>query len=313
MILRFFSVLYALVVLIACTHEKAPQYREYQTQNVIILVIDGPRYSETWGDPLRMNIPVRDSLSAYGVLLTNFRNQGATYTIPGHTAICTGNYQSIANDGSQLPDYPSFFQEWLKSTNDVNTKCCIVGSKDKLRVLSNCLYPDYQNQYRPFINCGVNGDGTGGYRADSITLEIALQALSANQPKLMLIAFKDPDYFGHQSDSVGYINAIRKTDQYVGMIWNYIQNSSNYKDKTTLIVTNDHGRHLEGIPGGYTSHGDNCEGCRHIEFFALSPDFKSNIALNTSYNQLDISATIKEMLHFPFNTGKGEVMVDLFK
>jgi hypothetical protein len=300
-------------VLIACTHDKAPPYKEYQTQNVIIVVVDGPRYSETWGDPSRINIPVRDSLSAYGVLLTNFRNEGVTFTIPGHTAICTGNYQSIVNDGSQLPDYPSIFQDWLKSTNDVNTKCCIVGSKDKLRVLSNCLYPDYQDRYRPFFNCGVNGDGTGGYRADSITLDRALYTLSANQPRLMLIAFKDPDYFGHQSDSIGYINAIRKTDQYLGVIWNYIQSSPNYKDRTTLIVTNDHGRHLDGVSNGYTSHGDNCEGCRHIELFALSPDFKCNMQLTTAYDQLDISATVKELLHFPFNTGKGEVMVDLFK
>jgi len=313
MILRFFSVLFAVWGLVACTHDKVPPYREYKTQNVIIIVVDGPRYSETWGDPSRINIPVRDSLSAYGVLLTNFTNQGITYTIPGHTAICTGNYQSIANDGSQFPDYPSIFQDWLKTTNESYTRCCIVGSKDKLRALSNCLYSDYQDLYRPFFDCGVNGDGTGGYRADSITLDRALVTLSTKQPKLMLIAFKDPDYFGHQSDSVGYINAIRKTDQYLGVIWNYLQNSSNYKDQTTLIVTNDHGRHLDGILNGYTSHGDNCAGCRHIELFAISPDFKDNLQLSTGYDQLDISATVAELLHFSFKTGKGEVMADLFK
>lgn len=310
---RMFSVLCLLVSLTACTHDKAPLLKEYQTQNVIVIAIDGPRYSETWGDPLRINIPVRDSLSAYGALLTNFRNLGETFTIPGHTAICTGNYQSIANDGSQLPDYPSMFQMWLKSTNEIYTKCGIVGSKDKLRVLSNCLYPDYQDHYRPFFNCGVNGDGTGGYRADSVTLASALNVLSVNEPRLMLIAFKDPDFFGHQGDSAGYINAIRKTDEYVGIIWNYIQNSPLYKDKTTLIVTNDHGRHLDGISEGYKNHGDNCDGCRHIELFALSPDFKSNVQLNTPYDQLDISATIRELLHFPFYTGKGKVMTDLFR
>ncbi len=310
---RFFSVLCVLLVLIACTHDKVTPLKEYQTQYVIVVVVDGPRYSETWGDPLRINIPVRNSLSSYGVLLTNFSNQGETFTIPGHTALCTGNYQSITNNGSQLPDYPSIFQYYLKSTGDPYTKCCIVGSKDKLHALSNCLYPDYHNLYRPFFDCGVNGDGTGGYRADSITLERALNTLAVNQPKLMLIAFKDPDYYAHQNDSIGYINGIRKTDQYVGVIWDYIQSSPIYKDKTTLIVTNDHGRHLNGISGGYITHGDNCQGCKHIEFFALSPDFKSNVQLNTAYDQVDISATIKELLHFPCNTGKGKVMVDLFK
>ncbi len=302
----------ALLLVFSCAHDKVV-VRNYQTENIVIVVIDGPRYSETWGDPLHSNIPVRDSLSTYGVLLTNFYNQGATYTIPGHTAICTGNYQSIANDGTQLPDYPSIFQSWLKSTSDPYTKCAIVGSKDKLHVLSNCLYPNYQNEYRPFFDCGVNGDGTGGYRTDSVTLERTLDVLSNKQSRLILVAFKGPDYFGHQGDFPGYINAIQETDRYIGVIWDYIQNSPTYKDKTTLIVTNDHGRHLDGWSNGFVGHGDNCDGCRHIEFFALSPDFKQNVQLNVPYGQIDISATIKEMLHFPFYTGKGKVMVDLFR
>ncbi len=300
-------------MLLACTHDKAAPFREYETQYVIVVVIDGPRYSETWGDPLRINIPVRDSLSEYGVLLTSFRNSGETRTLPGHTGICTGNYQAITNDGLQLPDYPSIFQCWMKYTQEAYNKCAIIGSKDKLHALSNCLYPEYHDQYRPYFNCGVNGNGTGGYREDSITMQLALDNLTLYQPKMMLIAFKDPDYYGHQSDSAGYIHAIQNTDRYIGNIWNFIQNSPVYKNKTTLIVTNDHGRHLDGVAEGYTGHGDNCEGCRHIELFALSPDFKTNVELSTSYDQLDISATIAELLHFPFYTGKGEVMVDLFK
>ena len=38
-----------------------------------------------------------------------------------------------------------------------------------------------------------------------------------------------------------------------------------YKDKTTLIVSNDHGRHIDS-KGGFQNHGDDCAGCRHIEF-----------------------------------------------
>lgn len=304
---------FTLFALLACTHDKVVPLREYDTEYVIVVVIDGPRYSETWGDPLRINIPVRDSLSEYGVQLINFRNNGETRTLPGHTGICTGNYQSITNDGLQLPDYPSFFQCWREYTQEDYTQCSIIGSKDKLHALSNCLYPEYHDQYRPYFNCGVNGNGTGGYREDSITLQLALSNLSIYHPKLMLVAFKDPDYYGHLGDSAGYIHAIQNTDRYIGDIWNFIQNSPVYKDKTTLIVTNDHGRHLNGVAEGYVGHGDDCEGCRHIEFFALSPDFKSNVQLNVPHDQLDISATIAELLHFPFYTGKGKLMSELFR
>ena len=311
MIRILFLLLTSVVLLSSCVPNETSVNKVYQTQNVVIIVVDGPRYSETWGDPTHSNIPVRDSLSPYGVLLTSFWNLGVTYTVPGHTAICTGNYQSIANNGTEIPDKPSIFQNWLKTTQESYTKCCIVASKDKLYVLSNCLFPPYQNQYRPYFDCGVNGDGTGGYRSDSITLERSLEVLATKQPKLMLIAFKDPDYFAHQNDSENYIGGIRKSDQYIGVIWNYLQNSPNYSDKTTLIITNDHGRHLDGISSGFAGHGDNCEGCRHIEFFALSPDFKQG-QVSTTYDQLDISATIAEMLHFPMYKGKGKVMKDIF-
>jgi len=298
---------------LSCSPKQELKTKKYQTRNVIIVMIDGPRYTETWGDPLHSNIPVRDSLAAYGVLLTNFKNEGPTYTVPGHTAICTGNYQFILNDGTQIPDNPSIFQSWLKSTTDPYTKCCIIASKDKLHVLSNCLAPNYQNQYRPYFDCGVNGNGTGGYRDDLTTLNRALDVMQEKQPRLMLIAFKDPDYFAHQSDYPNYIKAIQKTDQCVGEIWKAIQSSPYYKDKTTLIITNDHGRHLDGVLNGFTGHGDNCDGCRHIEFLALSPDFKQNVQLNSSYGQIDVPATVSELLHFSFPTGKGKVMWDLFK
>lgn len=310
--LRFVSLLLLAFLFSTCVSDRV-FYTPYETENVIILVIDGPRYSETWDEPMRANIPVRDSLLAYGILVTNFRNNGTTFTNPGHEAICTGVYENIANDGSQLPANPSIFQYWLKYSNNPYTKCCVMASKDKLHVLSNCLSPAFYNQYRPYFNCGVNGDGTGGYRADSITQVLVMDALANKKPRLMLIAFRGPDYYAHQGDSLAYINAIRETDKYVGEVWNYIQNDPHYKDKTTLIVTNDHGRHLDGVQNGYVSHGDGCEGCRHIEFFAMSPDFKQNVELNAQYEQIDISATISALMHFGVNTGNGKVMTGVFK
>ena len=312
MMFRKLGIVISLLLVFSCTSDKV-QLRTFQTENVIIVIIDGPRYSETWGNTGYTNIPVRDSLLQYGILLTNFHNDGATYTIPGHTAITTGNYQSIDNYGFETPIFPSIFQYYLKSTGNPSNQACIVASKDKLNVLSNCISTEYQNVYRPWFDCGVNGDGTGGYRPDSVTLVNAINVLNISQPRLMLIAFKDPDYYAHQGDSLGYINGIKNTDNYVGAIWTYIQSNPFYKDKTTLIVTNDHGRHFDGHVNGYVGHGDDCESCRHIEFFALSPDFKQNTLLSTAYSQIDISATIAEMLHFSIPYGKGRVMTELFK
>ena len=90
---RFFLIL--LVISSICSCETEPTINhEYKTENVIILVMDGPRYSETWGDPSHELIPrMANDLAAHGNIYTQFYNHGTTATVPGHTAITTGVWQ----------------------------------------------------------------------------------------------------------------------------------------------------------------------------------------------------------------------------
>lgn len=297
---------------LSCRADKAPRAKQYITENVVVIVVDGPRYSETWGDGTYANIPNRGALLSQGVLLDHFSNNGVTLTNPGHTAIATGNYDPVANDGSELPHHATIFQCWLQQTKSASTKSCIIASKDKLHILANSQADGYANLYESYSDCGVNGNGTGGYRSDSITQAHVLHTLQVLKPRLLLVNFKDPDAYGHANNYAGYLAAIQQTDAYIATIWNYLQSDPQYKDKTTLIVTNDHGRHLDGISNGFVSHGDGCDGCRHIEFFAISPDFRKNQVIHTAYEQIDITATISELLHIPLPDGKGRVISEVF-
>lgn len=286
---------------------------QYVTKNVIVVVIDGPRYSETWGAPNQQNTPkLAQELAQQGVVNTAFFNDGYTYTNAGHTAITTGVRQPIDNGGNELPRNPSFFQYWLEATGNASKKAWIVTSKDKLNVLADTKDKTYAGKFLPAYNCGVNGPFTG-YREDSVTLRVAKNVLITEQPNLMLINFKEPDDSDHRSDWNGYLQGIRTTDQYLFELWKFLKKDPYYKGTTTLLVTNDHGRHLDGISSGFVSHGDGCEGCRYINFYGFGPDFKQNQRINTSYNQTDIPATIAELLGFTMPTGQGKVMWDLFK
>jgi len=300
------------LLLFSCTSEKVSSKEEFLTKNVVIIVVDGPRYTETWGDSTHANIPYRYALLSEGVLAGQFFNNGTTLTNSGHAAISSGNYEYIANDGSELPHYETLFQAWLNAyPEEDSTKCCFIASKDKLHILANDPV-GVQGNRRPYSDCGVNGYGTG-YRTDSVTQARVLTAFQTLQPRLLLVNFKDPDYYAHMGNYSGYINGIRKTDEYVNAIWTYLQSDPFYKDNTTLIVTNDHGRHPNGISNGFVGHGDGCAGCRRIELFVLSPDFKKGQVIQTPYEQIDISATIARLLGLSFPSGTGRVMTDLFK
>jgi hypothetical protein len=300
---------FLLLLLVTCGKHTPAPLKEYKTEHVIIVVIDGPRYSETWGDSTHANIPHRWSLLEQGVFAEKFYNNGTTFTNPGHTAVSTGNYDPVANDGSELPHNPTIFQTWRKTTQEPSTKACLIASKDKIHFLSNSSAAGYTDMWRPYSDCGVNGNGTGGHRSDAVTQQHLLSALKKYQPHLVIVNFKDPDTYAHAGNYAGYINGIQQTDAYIAELWNYLQSDPYYRDKTTLIVTNDHGRHTTN----FVSHGDGCDGCRHIELFALSPDFKQNAVVHTPYQQIDIHATVAELLHVQKAPGKGRVMKDLFK
>ena len=283
-----------------------------KTENVIIIVVDGARYSETWGDYTRQNIPNQFGLYFKGVLLTNFYNNGTTNTDSGHDAISTGNYEDLENNGHVLPQYPSIFQNFLKSTGKSAEKAWIVASKDKLQILGNCIQGDWAGKYMPSTDCG-NGGLFSGYRKDDSTVVHAKNILTAHRPNLMLINLKDPDYFGHSSSWSNYIKGIQSADENIKDLYDFIQADDNYRGKTTIIITNDHGRHSPGVADGFINHGDGCEGCRHIQFLALGPDFKEGVGFQTPYEQLDISATVAKLLNFKMESSKGKVMTELFK
>ena len=267
------------------------------TKNVVIVVIDGPRWSETWGNTPG-NIPhMSGELKNKGGFLGQFYNDGYTYTNSGHVAITTGVNQPIDNYGDELPINPSIFQYWLKSSGKPATSAWIISSKDKLHILSNAIDPEWRDQYQPSVNAGVNGPGTG-YRADSLTTAKVKEILAQHKPNLVLINFMEPDGYAHAGNWDYYIRGIQRDDRYVKEIWEFIQSDPHYKDKTALIVTNDHGRHLDGIDGGWKEHGDNCKGCEHISLLALGPDFKSNNIVDMRHTLVDISPTVAKLLDF---------------
>jgi hypothetical protein len=288
-------------ILLACTYDKVPK-RKYITENVILLVIDGPRYSETFGDSFHTNIPEQYALLDECLFVNDFYNLGETFTVPGHNALISGFYENIANNGTQFPGHKSVINYWLSHTSFTSNDASIIASKDKLQVLAG---NSTELNKIPFTDCGISGLGSG-YRVDSITHLHVMNKLQSSTQRCMLINYLGPDVKGHLGDSIAYINAIKETDLYVKEIWSFIQSDARYKDKTTLIVTNDHGRHLNGVSSGFISHGDNCLGCRRIQLQIFSPDVQKGTTCYATYDQLNIAATMAELLQVPeFNSENG--------
>ncbi|WP_223284368.1 sulfatase-like hydrolase/transferase [Hymenobacter qilianensis] len=289
-----------------------PAKKGLRTKNVIIVVIDGPRYSETWGATPGIIPQMATRLKPRGVFFSNFYNNGFTYTNSGHTALTTGINQPIDNFEAELPQQPSIFQVWRKATGKPATAAWLITSKDKLHILANTLNPEWKDQFQPSVDCGISGPGSG-YRADSLTLVAAKRILTQHKPNLVLINFMEPDGFAHAANWENYLRGITRDDKYVGELYDFLQKNRAYRNTTTLLITNDHGRHLDGIDGGFVDHGDDCEGCRHISLLALGPDFKRGRTLTETYTLTDVPSTVAYLLGFPLEQSQGKVIQGLFK
>ena len=300
------------IVISAANAHSADTPAKYKTQNIVLFVMDGARYSETWGEPTHQYIPnLAGPLAKEGATFTQFKNKGTTKTDPGHTALVTGFYEDLENSGKVLPAHASFLQAWLKSTGQPKTSAWIVASKDKLEILGNTRDPEWNGKFTPSTDCGLKGLGTG-YRPDEATWEAVKSTLSRDHPRLLVINFQEPDSSGHKKDWVRYIHGIQDKDEYAGQLWKLLQADPFYAGKTAFFLTNDHGRHLDS-KGGFQTHGDDCEGCRHIFLYAAGPDFKKNAIIDTEREQIDVPATIAELLGIPLPDCKGHVITELFE
>lgn len=283
----------------------------YKANHHIILVLDGPRWSETWGDSTRHLIPNQANiLKQEGTFFTNFKNNGVTLTNSGHTALCTGVYQRISNLGKQLPKNPNIFQYYLRQNRQDKRKAWVLTSKGKLEMLANTKNKKWWNTYMPSTYCGVNGSGTG-YPDDRSMYPAFKQIILENKPAITIINLLDIDSWAHQGNWEKYTAAIKELDGFALDLWNTIQNDPVMKDKTAIYITNDHGRHLDGKKNGFESHGCSCDGCRHISLLAIGPDFEKNKEVHREYGLIDIPATIAHMMNIDMPTSKGKPIIEL--
>ena len=214
-------------------------------------------------------------------------------------------YEDLANDGSQFPRFPSIFQYWLKGSNSSPENAWIVGSKRKLFVLGDCTHPDWRGSYRASVD--------SENRDDEVTFHRFKEIIRTHNPRLVMLHFKGPDVAGHGNNWNEYLNEIRRSDSLMAECWKFLQSIPQYRDSTTLFMTNDHGRHSDNIKDGFISHGDKCEGCTHINFYATGPDFKSDVVFNMPRSLVDIAPTVGELMGFTMDEDAGIVMDELFK
>lgn len=280
-----------------------PAAAAIQTRHVVIVSIDGGRYSETLGHPTLAYHPrIGIDMAALGARPTRFENIGVTNTNPGHSALITGTLQPIANDGSERPHKPTLFEYLRKQKGTAQSLLRLYLRKAKLDVLEYSDHPDYGAAY--------GASPASSYASDLAVYTGARAGILANKPVVSLVHFGDPDLEGHANDWPGYLTALRLADSLTWQLWSAIQADPVMGGKTTMLISNDHGRHLDGL-GGFQNHGDGCDGCRRILCMMVGPDNKVGFVGAGTHEQRGVARTAGWLLQVAMPLADGVVMDEL--
>jgi hypothetical protein len=277
----------------------------YKTKHVFIVVMDGVRYSETFGDSTHALIPhLYNDLKPEGTLFTNFYNRGITVTRQGHSTLISGTWQAIPNGGPRLTR-PTLFEYYRDEKGVPSAKCWSIFGKGPYAFEPYSSHPAYGSR---FAGQHINGGGRDNQLSEdtaegnAAVLSKVIEVMKKDQPDIVFINFGYTDHIAHVSEDISaYHAAIKNSDEQMWKLWNAIQSDPYYRDSTTVFFTNDHGRHTHD----FQNHGDHCEGCEHIMLLVLGPDTKKGAVVDKEALQIDVAPTAAELLGFqtPLSTG----------
>jgi arylsulfatase A-like enzyme len=267
-----------------------------QVEHVVIAVIDGARYSETFGDSTHHLIPrLWNELRPQGTILTALYNQGETKTNPSHCSILSGQWERVDNYGHQRPHFPTIFEKYRAHHRAPRDRCAVILGKKKLDILAFSSSDSLGKRW------GATVYAVKDSYNDSLAFVNACEVLEEHAPAIALVNFPQTDAAGHSGQWERYAAALRGADEFVYRLWGFIQVQPRLRDKTLLIVTNDHGRHSDN----FAEHGDGCEGCRHVMGLLLGPVVKQGAVDGRAHTLLDISVTVGAVLGFPVEAATG--------
>ena len=152
-------------------------------------------------------------------------------------------------------------------------------------------------------------------RYDAITHHYAMDYLDQHKPKLLYIAYDETDEYAHEGKYDQYLIAANRLDEYVAEMWNWTQKNYHYKNKTTILITTDHGRGHKTIDA-WRNHGSSVAGAEHVWMAVLGPDTppRGEISDGEPMTSSQIAATIGAFLGFEYSNKQpvGPVMNSMF-
>lgn len=241
------------------------------------------------------------------------------FSYPGYSEIMTGNVDVAINSNGYKPNPNVNVLEFLNQQPKLKGKIAAFGAWDAFdRILNE------ERSGFPVISAFDNVGGTKPTASQKLLNEMrnnsfkpfhedecldvfthyeALDELKNKKPKVLYIAYGETDEWAHSGHYRSYLDAANQVDKWIQEIWTFVQNDPQYKNKTTLLITVDHGRG-DKIKTQWTDHGADVAGASQIWFAAMGPEIEAKGEINTASQlyQKQFAQTIARIMGYDFKT-----------
>lgn len=210
---------------------------------------------------------------------------GHRFSYPGYNELLTG-YPAGINSNKPVENQNTNILEFLNNLPAYNNKVVaftswsifpqILGTqRNDLPVYSGYTpLPDTADEGVQMLNQiqqEVVVDTTAP-RYDALTFVAAREYINQHLPKVVYISFGDPDECAHKGEYDQYLQSLNNIDRMISQLWYFIQSTPGYKDKTSLLITTDHGRGKR--VKHWKSHNFLLRGSADIWLALMGPDIK---------------------------------------
>jgi len=110
-----------------------------------------------------------------------------------------------------------------------------------------------------------------GVRHDAYTFRFAMDHLARHKPRVLYLALGETDDWAHDGRYDRVLQALTRTDQYLQELWEWLQAQPEYRGRTHLLITTDHGRGR--TPADWRDHGAKVAGASETWMAFVSPSW----------------------------------------
>ncbi len=261
-----------------------------------------------WGTLARQGIVIGNKARGSRVTLTN----PVRISYPGYAEILTGQAQLaiVSNDPIRMPR-ETLLEFARRKLNLPRTQVAAFASwnvfnaitaRNPDSIFTNAGYqpvpPDIATPEMAVLNALQMQMLTpwDSVRHDAITAGLALAYVKTYQPRLLYLALGETDDWAHDRRYDRVIHAARFFDDRLRDLWSLLQSTEHYRDRTTLVITTDHGR--GSTLENWTSHRGDIDGAEDVWIAVIGPDTpnRGEVAPTPALHTSNVAGTVLKLL-----------------